>query len=362
MPIYILKRLLLIVPTLLGIVTVNFLIVQLAPGGPVDQIIAQITGTSVDAAARVGGGEALISDVAADRDTQFPGAQGIDPKLIEALEKQFGFDRPLHERYFKLVWDYLRFDLGKSYFQDRWVIELILERMPVSISLGLWSMLLTYLISIPLGITKAVRDGSRFDAWTSGAIFIGYATPGFLFAVFLIVLFAGGTFWNFFPLRGLTSENFAELSALGKVADYFWHLTLPVCALTIGSFATLTMLTKNSFLDEISKQYVLTAKAKGLPQRRVLYRHVFRNAMLIVIAGFPAALIGVLFTGAMLIEVIFSLKGMGLLGFEATLTRDYPVMFGTLYIFTLVGLLLHLLGDITYTLVDPRIDFETRET
>ena len=357
---YIIKRLLLIVPTLAGIITVNFFIVQLAPGGPVDQIIAQMTGNAVDAATRIGGEQAPTSEALSDGATQYPGAQGIDPKLIEALERQFGFDRPLHERYFKLLWDYLRFDLGKSYFQDRKVTDLFIERFPVSISLGLWSMLLTYLISIPLGIAKAVRDGSRFDAWSSGAIFVGYATPGFLFAVFLIVLFAGGKFWDVFPLRGLTSENFDELSTVGKVADYFWHLALPVCALTIGSFATLTMLTKNSFLDEISKQYVLTAKAKGINHHRVLYGHVFRNAMLIVIAGFPAALIGVLFTGALLIEVIFSLKGLGLLGFEATLTRDYPVMFGTLYIFTLVGLLLHLLGDITYTLVDPRIDFETR--
>lgn len=359
---YILKRLLLIVPTLVGIITVNFFIVQLAPGGPVDQIIAQMTGNAVDAAARIGGEAAPVSAGAAEAGTQYPGAQGIDPQLIAELEAQFGFDRPLHERYFKLLWDYLRFDLGRSYFQDRAVSDLILERFPVSISLGLWSMLLTYLISIPLGIAKAVRDGSRFDAWTSGAIFVGYATPGFLFAIFLIVLFAGGKFWDLFPLRGLTSDNFAELSTLGKIGDYFWHLVLPVTALTIGSFATLTMLTKNSFLDEISKQYVLTAKAKGIRRNQVLYRHVFRNAMLIVIAGFPAALIGVLFTGALLIEVIFSLQGMGLLGFEATLTRDYPVMFGTLYVFTLVGLLLHLIGDITYTLVDPRIDFETRET
>lgn len=355
---YILKRVLLIVPTLFGIITMNFFIVQLAPGGPVDQMIAQMSGESVGVTARVAG---AVAATVAPQDTQFPGAEGIDPELIAALEKQFGFDRPIHERYLKMLWDYLRFDLGESYYQNRQVVSLILERFPVSISLGLWSMLLTYLIAIPLGVAKAVRDGSRFDAWTSAAIFVGYATPSFLFAVLLIVLFAGGTFLDLFPLRGLVSENFDELSLFGKITDYLWHLTLPVTALTVGSFATLTMLTKNSFLEEISKQFVLTARSKGLDERRVLYGHVFRNAMLIVVAGFPVALISVLFTGALLIEVIFSLEGIGLLGFEATLTRDYPIMFGTLYTFTLVGLLLHLVGDITYTLVDPRIDFETRE-
>ena len=257
--------------------------------------------------------------------------------------------------------DYARFDLGESYYQNRRVVDLVIERFPVSISLGLWSMLLTYLVSIPLGIAKAVRDGSRFDAWTSAVIFAGYSAPAFLFAVFLIVLFAGGSFFDWFPLKGLVSENFDELSTVGKIGDYFWHLALPVASLTIGSFATLTMLTKNSFIEEISKQFVLTARAKGLDETRVLYGHVFRNAMLIVVAGFPAALIGVLFTGALLIEVIFSLDGLGLLGFEAILSRDYPIVFGTLYMFTLVGLLMHLVGDITYTLVDPRIDFETRQ-
>lgn len=355
---YIIKRLLLIVPTLLGILTVNFFLVQLAPGGPVDQMIARISGEATSATSRIAGAtvELDVSSAA----TQYPGAEGIDPKMIDQLEKQFGFDKPLHERYFKLLWDYLRFDLGESYYQNRRVVDLVIERFPVSISLGLWSMLLTYLIAIPLGVAKAVRDGSQFDVWTSAALFVGYATPAFLFAVLLIVLFAGGTFWNLFPLKGLTSENFAELSMGGKIIDYFWHITLPVVALTVGSFATLAMLTKNSFIEELSKQFVLTARAKGLDEPRVLYGHVFRNAMLIVVAGFPAALIGVLFTGAMLIEVIFSLNGLGLLGFEATLTRDYPIMFGTLYVFTLVGLLLHLVGDITYTLVDPRIDFETR--
>lgn len=356
---YILKRLLLIIPTLLGVVTINFFIVQLAPGGPVDQMIAQMEGAAFGAGARIAG--AVDTIAVTEANTRFPGAEGIDPELIAALEKQFGFDRPVHERYFAMLWNYLRFDLGESYYQNRSVVELVLERFPVSISLGLWSMLLTYLISIPLGVAKAVRDGSRFDAWTSAAIFIGYATPGFLFAIFLIVMFAGGTFFDWFPLKGLVSEDFAELSLLAKVGDYFWHLALPVSALTIGTFATLTMLTKNAFLEEISKQFVLTARSKGLDERRVLYGHVFRNAMLIVVAGFPAALIGVLFTGALLIEVIFSLEGIGLLGFEATLTRDYPIMFGTLYTFTLVALLLHLVGDIAYTLVDPRIDFETRD-
>jgi microcin C transport system permease protein len=355
---YTLKRLALIVPTLLGIITVNFFLVQLAPGGPVDQLIAKISGEAVSVTARIAG--TAVNQSLSEPTTQYAGADGIDPAMIKALEKQFGFDRPLHERYFQLLWNYLRFDLGQSYYQNRRVADLVMERFPVSISLGLWSMLLTYLISIPLGVAKAVRDGSQFDVWTSAAIFMGYATPGFMFAILLIVVFAGGSYYDLFPLKGLVSENFSEMSWPGKIADYFWHMTLPVAALTVGSFATLTMLTKNSFIEELSKQFVLTARAKGLDERRVLYGHVFRNAMLVVVAGFPAALIGVLFTGAMLIEVIFSLNGLGLLGFEATLTRDYPIMFGTLYVFTLVGLLLHLLGDITYTLVDPRIDFETR--
>ncbi len=358
MPLYILKRLLLIVPTLLGIITLNFFIVQLAPGGPVDQMLVRMSGESVTASDRIGG--VAAEQAPAEANSQYPGADGVDPALITALEKQFGFDKPLHERYFNMLWDYARFDLGESYYQNRSVISLIIESFPVSISLGLWSMLLTYLISIPLGVAKAVRDGSRFDAWTSGAIFVGYATPAFLFAVLLIVLFAGGQFLDLFPLKGLVSENFDDLSLMGKVGDYFWHLILPVAALTVGSFATLTMLTKNSFIEELSKQFVLTARSKGLDEPRVLYGHVFRNAMLIVIAGFPSALIGVLFTGALLIEVIFSLEGLGLLGFEAALTRDFPIMFGTLYLFTLVGMVLHLIGDITYTLVDPRIDFETR--
>ena len=356
---YITRRLLLIFPTLIGIITLNFFIVQLAPGGPVDQMIAQLTGQVAGATSRVAGATSAPQPI--ESTTQYAGAVGLDPKLIKAIEEQFGFDRPLHERYFRMLKDYLVFELGESYYQSRPVVDLIKERLPVSLSLGLWSMLLVYSISIPMGIAKAVRDGSRFDAWTSGFIFIGYAVPSFLFAVLLIILFAGGSYLDLFPLKGLTSSNFNELSALGKVVDYFWHLALPVTALTIGGFATLTMLMKNSFLDEISKQYVLTAKAKGINQKRVLYGHVFRNAILIVVAGFPAALVGVLFTGVLLIEVIFSLDGLGLLGFEAVLRRDYPIMFGTLFIFTFIGLVMTLVGDIAYTLVDPRIDFETRD-
>ena len=362
---YIARRLLLLFPTLIGIITLNFFIVQLAPGGPVDQMIATLTGQDQGGAtSRVAGAQSgpQAMEMTDSVQTQYAGAQGLDPELIKAIEKQFGFDKPLHERYFKMLKDYLLLDLGESYYQNRPVLELIKERLPVSISLGLWSLLLVYTISIPMGVAKAVRDGSRFDAWTSGFIFVGYAVPSFLFAVFLIVLFAGGSYLDLFPLKGLTSNNFEDLSPLEKVIDYFWHLALPVTALTIGGFATLTMLTKNSFLDEISKQYVLTARAKGINQKRVLYGHVFRNAMLIVIAGFPAALVGVLFTGVLLIEVIFSLDGLGLLGFEAVLRRDYPIMFGTLFIFTFIGLVMTLVGDITYTLVDPRIDFETRET
>lgn len=359
---YIVKRLLLIFPTLIGIITINFFIVQLAPGGPVDQMIAQITGQDAGATSRIAGAQGGAQfNPAQTAKSQYAGAQSLDPALIEAIEKQFGFDKPIHERYFKMLGDYLRLDLGNSYYQDRPVIALIKERLPVSLSLGLWAMLIVYAISIPLGVAKAVRDGSRFDAWTSGVIFVGYAVPSFLFAVFLIVLLAGGAYLDWFPLRGLTSGNFEELSLLGKVADYFWHLALPVTALAIGGFATLTMLTKNSFLEEIAKQYVLTARASGLNQRRVLYGHVFRNAMLVVVAGFPAALVGTLFTGALLIEVIFSLDGLGLLGFEAVLRRDYPIIFGTLFCFTFIGLALTLIGDLAYTLVDPRIDFEARE-
>jgi microcin C transport system permease protein len=353
---YLVRRLLLIVPTLLGIMIINFLIVQLAPGGPVEQVVAQLTGPSVSTTASITG-----DGVGGVETARFPGAAGIDPALIAELEKQFGFDKPLHERFVLMMRNYLRLDFGHSYFQDRPVFDLVVERMPVSISLGLWSLLLIYLISIPLGVAKAVRDGQRFDLWTSAVIFTGYAIPGFLFAILLVVLFAGGTFWQIFPLRGLVSENFAELSFMGRVADYFWHMALPITALTVGGFATLTMLTKNSFLEELGKQFVLTARAKGLTERRVLYGHVFRNAMLIVIAGFPAAFVGILFTGSLLIEVIFSLDGLGLLGYDAVLKRDYPILFGTLFSFTFIGLLLNLAGDLTYVLVDPRIDFESRD-
>jgi microcin C transport system permease protein len=363
---YIIRRLLLIIPTLVGIMLVNFVIIQVAPGGPVEQAIAQLTGEGTDITQRVtraGGGETLGTVKSGEgRGTGlYRGAQGLDPAFIKELEKRFGFDQPLPVRFMQMMRSYLMFDFGESFFRDRSVVALVLDKMPVSISLGVWTTLLVYLISIPLGITKAVRDGSRFDVGSSFVIVIGTAIPSFLFAVFLLVVFAGGSYLDWFPLRGLTSENWAELSTLGKILDYFWHLTLPVAAMVIGGFATLTMLTKNSFLDQLQQQYVLTAKAKGLSQKRVLYGHVFRNAMLIVIAGFPAAFVGILFTGSVLIEVIFSLDGLGLLGFEAAFNRDYPLMFGTLYFFSLLGLLMNVVGDLMYTVVDPRIDFERRE-
>jgi microcin C transport system permease protein len=365
---YIVRRLLLIVPTLFGIMVINFAIIQVAPGGPVEQLIQQLTeGGAPDVTARVSG--TASGDLAAGGQpragegvtSRYRGARGLDPEFVKEIEKMYGFDKPMHERFLQMMGQYLRFDFGTSYFRDQSVVDLVLDKMPVSISIGLWTTLLTYLISIPLGIRKAVRDGSRFDVWTSAVIIVGNAIPSFLFAVLLIVLFAGGSFFDWFPLRGLVSDNWAELSWPARILDYFWHLTLPLIALVIGAFAGLTMLTKNSFLEEINKQYVMTAKAKGLQERRVLYGHVFRNAMLIVIAGFPAAFIGILFTGSMLIEIIFSLDGLGLLGFNAALTRDYPVMFGTLYIFGLLGLVMHLITDLTYVLIDPRIDFETRE-
>jgi microcin C transport system permease protein len=360
---YIAKRIALILPTLFGIILINFVIVQFAPGGPVEQIIAQVTTGNVSSTSGIsGGGDSGVTDTSVDTGASSDlGSYGLDPELIKDLERQFGFDKPAHVRFGEMVWNYIRLDFGTSFFQDRPVIELIAERIPVSISLGLWSVLLIYGISIPLGVAKAVRDGSRFDLWTSSLIFVGYAIPGFLFAVMLIVLFAGGNYFDIFPLRGLTSENFDELSTFGKIKDYFWHLALPITALTIGGFATLTMLTKNSFLEEINKQFVLTARAKGLAEKRVLYGHVFRNAMLIVIAGFPSAFVGIFFTGSLLIEVIFSLDGMGLLSFEALVKRDYPILFGTMFCFTLIGLVMHLIGDLTYVLVDPRIDFETRD-
>jgi microcin C transport system permease protein len=365
---YIIRRLLLVIPTLFGIMVLNFLIVQAAPGGPVEQILARLQGTAVEATARFGGQAGTEVGTGAEAPAQqegpagsYRGAQGLDPQFIADLEKQFGFDKPMHERFLIMMGNYLTFDFGESFFKDRKVVDLVVERMPVSISLGIWTTLLTYLISIPLGIAKAVRDGSRFDVWTSGAVIIGNAIPSFLFAILLVVLFAGGSYLDWFPLRGLTSPNWDELSWPARIADYFWHLALPILAMVIGGFAGLTMLTKNSFIDQIHQQYVITARAKGLTERRVLYGHVFRNGMLIVIAGFPAAFIGVLFTGALLIEVIFSLNGLGLLSFEAVLQRDYPIMFGTLFFFTLLGLMLNIIGDVTYMLVDPRIHFESQE-
>lgn len=369
---YITRRLLLILPTLLGIMVINFAIIQFVPGGPVEQMIAQITGETVDATARVGGGagqetqNATQSKTSAGKTTEggagrYRGGQGLPPELIQQIEKQFGMDKPLHERFLLMMGNFIKFDFGNSYFQDRSVAELVIDKMPVSISLGIWTTLLVYLISIPLGVAKAVRDGSKFDVWTSGAVIFGNAVPGFLFAILLIVLFAGGRYLDWFPLRGLTSSNFDELSVLHQIGDYLWHIALPVISMVIGGFAGLTMLTKNSFIEEINKQYVITARSKGLTQKRVLYGHVFRNAMLIVIAGFPSAFIGILFTGALLTEVIFSLDGLGLLGFEAVIKRDYPLMFGTLYFFTLLGLFMGIIGDIMYHVVDPRIDFETRD-
>jgi microcin C transport system permease protein len=362
---YILRRLLLILPTLLGIMVINFVIIQAAPGGPVEQVLAelqQVGGAAAERVTRAGGDFAGTAAAPATGERgPYRGAQGLDPEFIKELERRFGFDKPAHERFFLMMKNYATLDFGNSFFRDRSVVELVVEKMPVSISLGLWTTLIVYLVSIPLGIAKAVRDGSRFDVVTSGAIIVGYAIPSFLFAVLLLVLFAGGSYFNWFPLRGLVSENWSELGALDKVLDYLWHITLPVSAMVIGGFATLAMLTKNSFLDQIAQQYVVTARAKGLPEKRVLYGHVFRNAMLIVIAGFPSAFVGILFTGSVLIEVIFSLDGLGLLGFEAAINRDYPVMFGTLFFFSLLGLLMNLVGDLMYTVVDPRIDFEARK-
>ena len=353
---YIFRRLLLIIPTLFGILLINFIIIQAAPGGPVEQMIAKLEGFE-GATSRIAGGGAEVAVAGSN----YRGAQGLDPELIAEIERLYGFDKPAPERFWIMLKNYARLDFGESFFRDAKVTDLIIEKMPVSISIGLWSTLIMYLVSIPLGIAKATRHGSAFDVWTSSAIIVGYAIPAFLFAILLIVVFAGGSYLDWFPLRGLTSNNFDELSLTGKILDYFWHLALPVTALVIGNFATLTLLTKNSFLDEINKQYVVTARAKGLSSNRVLYGHVFRNAMLIIIAGFPAAFIGLFFTGSLLIEVIFSLDGLGLMSFEAAINRDYPVVFGTLFIFTLLGLAVKLIGDITYTLVDPRIDFESRE-
>lgn len=366
---YIIRRLLLIIPTIWAIITVNFFIIQIAPGGPVDQMIAEMQGIKSNMIMeRISGvGQQEVGDDLSDagsrngkQDAVYRGARGLDPEVIEEIKKRFGFDKPVYVRYFDMLWRYMRFEFGESLFRGKKVVALIVERMPVSISLGLWSTLIIYLVSIPLGIKKAVRHSSRFDIWSSTVIILGNAIPVFLFAILLIILFAGGTYLKIFPLRGLVSVNFDQLNLFQKMLDYFWHITLPVVATVIGGFATLTMLTKNSFLDEIHKQYVMTARAKGLTEKRILVGHVFRNAMLLIIAGFPAAFISMFFTGSLLIEIIFSLEGLGLLGFEATMQRDYPVMFGTLYMFTLLGLILGLISDLTYTIVDPRIDFERR--
>jgi len=365
---YILRRILLIFPTLLGIMLISFILIQFAPGGPVERVIAQVTGSDVSATSRIGGsaggdfgGNLQGAGGEGTLNSKYRGAQGLDPEFIKKLEKQFGFDKPAHERFLLMMKNYLTFDFGESYFRDVSVISLIKEKLPVSISLGVWMMLISYGVSIPLGIRKAIKDGSKFDIWTSSIVVIGYAIPGFLFAVLLIVLFAGGSFLDWFPLRGLVSENFEELSWAGKIFDYLWHLTLPIIAMALGAFATTTFLTKNSFLDEINKQYVVTARAKGLKQKDVLYGHVFRNAMLIIISGFPGAFIGALFTGSLLIETIFSLDGLGLLSFESIINRDYPVVFANLFIFSLLGLVVNLVSDLTYTWIDPRIDFESRE-
>ena len=359
---YLLKRFLLIIPTLLGIMLLNFVIVQGAPGGPVDKLLYQLTNPSLHSATSgfSGAGMGDAGGGITNSGTTANAARGLDPELVKQIEKLYGFDKPPVERFLKMLNSYLHLDFGTSFYRNESVIHLIREKLPVSISLGLWTTLIMYLVSIPLGIKKAVRDGSRFDVATSWMILIGYAIPSFLFAILLIILFAGGEYVQWFPLRGLTSDNVEGMSRLQRLVDYAWHMVLPVTAMVIGSFASLTMLTKNSFLDEIAKQYVITARAKGLSESQVLYRHVFRNAMLIVIAGFPAALLKVLFTGSLLIEVIFSLDGLGLLGFESAINRDYPVVFGTLFIFTLFGLLMSLIGDIMYVLVDPRIDFERR--
>ncbi len=352
---YILKRLLLIPLTLWGIITINFAIIQLAPGGPVDYMLAQYRGMNTDSKSQLTSASEVNRKTA---ESKYVGAQGVPEDLVKALEKQFGFDKPWYYRYGKMLKSYLLFDFGKSYYRDKSITELIKERLPVSISLGVWSTLIIYLIAIPLGIKKAQKDGSNFDTITSFLVIVGSAMPVFLLAVFFIVFFAGGVYWQWFPMRGLISDNWENLGTFAKIKDYFWHITLPVLTMVIGGFASLTMLTKNSFLDEINKQYVLTARAKGASEKRILYSHVFRNAMLIIIAGFPSLLIKMLFTGSLLIEVIFSLNGLGLLGYEAITTRDYPVVFGTLYIFGLLGLVLKLVSDLTYCLVDPRINFE----
>ena len=364
---YIIRRLLLIIPTLFGIMLINFLVIQAAPGGPIEQLISRYTGTGVEATARVSGSDQ--TEIIGNRQStnggaltsKYRGAQGLDPAFLRELEIMYGFDKPVHKRFLKMLGDYIRFDFGESFFRNQRVVDLVLEKLPVSISLGLWTTLLIYTISIPLGILKAIRDGSRFDFWSSSVVVVGNAIPSFLFAILLIVIFAGGRYLDWFPLRGLTSSGWEDFGYPQRVVDYFWHLALPIFSMVIGGFAGLTLLTKNSFLEEINKQYVITARAKGLTEYRVLIGHVFRNAMLIVIAGFPSAFVSILFTGALLTEIIFSLDGLGLLGFEAVVNRDYPVMFASLYFFTLLGLVMQLIGDLTYTIIDPRIDFESRE-
>ena len=356
---YIFRRLILIVPTLIGIMCINFMLVQFVPGGPVEQIISDLEKNSsfLDS---IGGGAQEIKT--SDGTGTYKGSDGLPKDFIEELEAQFGFDKPLWERFFSMMFDYITLDFGDSYFRSISVIELVIEKMPVSISLGLWTTLLAYMISIPLGIRKALLDGSSFDNWTSTLIIIGYSIPGFLFAIFLLVLFAGGSYLQLFPIRGLVSSNFENMSFFEQIKDYFWHIALPVLASTVSAFATLTLLTKNSFLDEIKKQYVTTARSKGLSDRKVLYGHVFRNAMLIIIAGFPGLFISVFFGSSLIIETIFSLDGLGRLGFEAAVSRDYPVVFGTLYIFGLLGLVVGLLSDLMYVWIDPRIDFEKRQS
>lgn len=354
---YIVRRLLLIIPTLFGIIAINFFVVQFAPGGPVEQMLAELRGKG-DTTTRITG--AGRGETAAPTEGSYRGARGLDPVLVADIQKLFGFDKPAPERFWEMLKGYLRFDFGRSFFHDKSVVQLIVEKMPVSISLGLWSTLLIYFISIPLGIRKAMHDGSRFDLASSAVVLIGYAIPGFLFAILLVVVFAGGSFFQWFPLRGLTSEGAADWSWPARAGDYLWHMVLPTIALVAGGFASLTMLTKNCFLDEIRKQYVTTALAKGASEQRVLYGHVFRNAMLLIVAGFPAAFVGILFSSSLLVEIIFSLDGLGQLGFESAVRRNYPVMFGTLYIFTLMGLVMQIIGDLMYTVVDPRIDFEAR--
>ncbi|NNU47213.1 microcin C ABC transporter permease YejB [Rhizobium sp. WYCCWR 11279] len=358
---YVIRRLLLMIPTIIGIMAISFIVIQFAPGGPVEQVIAQLTGQADGADQRLSGGGDLMGDGGGDEGSRYRGAQGLDPELIAKLEKQFGFDKPPLTRFGEMMWNYIRFDFGESFFRNTSVLELIKEKLPVSISLGIWILIFSYAISIPLGIRKAVKDGSTFDVWTSGVIVVGYAVPSFLFGILLIVLFAGGSFYDWFPLRGLVSDNFDQLAWWQKPLDYFWHLTLPLISLSLAAFATTTLLTKNSFIEEIKKQYVVTARAKGLNERQVLYGHVFRNAMLIIIAGFPGAFISAFFTGSLLIENIFSLDGLGRLGYLSVVNRDYPIVFATLYIFSLLGLFVSLISDLIYTWIDPRIDFERRD-